>query len=415
MTSVPRTVEAVWRIESAHIVGTLARVTGDVGLAEDLAQEAVVDALAQWPVSGVPQKPAAWLTAVAKRKAIDGWRRRERLDERYRQLAQQLEADPSGMEGIASDAWEPIDDDVLRLVFTACHPVLGREAQIALTLRIIGGLTTEEIARMFLVPVATIQQRIVRAKKTLSAANVAFEVPDPNEWRERLASVLGVVYLIFTEGYAATSGERWIRAELANEGLRVGRVLAGLMPREPEVHALVALMELQASRFGARLQPDGTPILLADQDRSRWDRAQIGRGCAALARADALGRGRGSYALQAAIAECHATAAHFGDTDWEHIVVLYEALGRVAPSPIVELNRAAAVSMATGPASALLLVDRLAAGGALRGTHLLPSVRGELLARLGRTAEARSEFTTAASLTANIRERDVLLAKATAL
>lgn len=411
MVDARRTVEAVWRIESARIVATLAKMTGDVVPAEDLAQEAVVDALRQWPESGIPQNPGAWLTAVAKRKAIDTWRRRERLDERYRAIAQDLaaRAEPG------PDSSEPIDDDVLRLVFIACHPVIAREAQVALTLRMIGGLTTEEIARLFLVPVGTIQQRIVRAKKTLGAAKVPFEVPDPSEWRVRLGSVLGVVYLIFTEGYAATAGDQWMRTDLANEALRLGRVLAGLTPREPEVHALVALMELQASRFGARLRADGTPILLADQDRGRWDRAQIVRGQAALARADALGRGRGSYALQAAIAECHATAASVEATDWARIVLLYEALGRIAPNPVVEINRAVAVSMATGPASALRIVDGLAEDGALRGSALLPSVRGELLARLDRTEEARAEFTTAASLTANTRERGVLLAKAAAL
>ena len=411
MADTRRTVEAVWRIEGARIVATLARVTHDVVLAEDLAQEAVLDALRQWPESGIPQNPGAWLTAVAKRKAIDTWRRQERLDDRYQAIAHDLAASA----GTGPDAWEPIDDDVLRLVFIACHPVLAREAQVALTLRLIGGLSTEEIARLFLLPVATIQQRIVRAKKTLTAAKVPFEVPDPSEWRARLGSVLGVIYLVFTEGYAATSGEHWMRTDLANEALRLGRVLEGLTPREPEVHALVALMELQASRFGARVRQDGTPILLADQDRGRWDRAQIGRGRAALARADALGRGRGSYALQAAIAECHATAASVDDTDWARIVLLYEALGRIAPNPVVELNRAVAVSMATGPASALLIVDTLADAGALRGSALLPSVRGELLARLGRAEEARAAFVTAAALTGNERERDVLLAKAAAL
>jgi RNA polymerase sigma factor (sigma-70 family) len=411
MADTRRTVEAVWRIESARIVATLARMTDDMVLAEDLAQEAVLDALRQWPESGIPQNPGAWLTAVAKRKAIDTWRRRERLDARYQALAHDMAASAAA----DPDAWEPIDDDVLRLVFIACHPVIAREAQVALTLRLIGGLTTEEIARLFLLPVGTIQQRIVRAKRTLTAARVPFEVPDPSEWRARLGSVQGVIYLIFTEGYAATAGEHWMRTDLANEALRLGRVLEGLTPREPEVHALVALMELQAARFGARVRPDGTPILLADQDRGRWDRAQIGRGQAALARADALGRGRGSYALQAAIAECHATAAHIDDTDWAQIVLLYEALCRIAPNPVVDLNRAVAVSMATGPASALLIVDRLADAGALRGSSLLPSVRGELLARLGRADEARSEFATAAALTANARERDLLLAKAAAL
>ncbi|MET0714549.1 MAG: sigma-70 family RNA polymerase sigma factor, partial [Mycetocola sp.] len=301
-TDIRRTIDAVWRIEGARVVATLAKMTGDVGLAEDLAQEAFLDALKQWPESGVPQNAGAWLTAVAKRRAIDGWRRRERLDERYRAIAHDLDQ-------VSEDEWQPIDDDVLRLVFTACHPVLSREAQVALTLRVVAGLTTEEIARLLLVPVATVQQRIVRAKKTLSAAKVPFEAPDPAEWPARLSAVLGVVYLLFTEGYAATSGDRWIRTELAHEALRLGRVLAGLLPREPEAHGLVALMEFQASRFAARTARDGSPILLADQDRSRWDRAQIGRGLAALQKADAVGRGRGSYSLQAAIAQCHATAA----------------------------------------------------------------------------------------------------------
>jgi RNA polymerase sigma factor (sigma-70 family) len=405
---IARRVDAIWRIEGARVVATLARLTGDIGLAEDLAQEAVVDALAQWPHDGVPDNPGAWLTAVAKRKAIDGWRRRERLDERYRAIARDLDE-------AADSEWEPIPDDVLRLVFAACHPALSREAQVALTLRVVASLTSDEIARMFLVPVATIQQRIVRAKKTLAAAKVPFEVPDPAEWPGRLGAVLGVVYLIYTEGYSATSGERWMRHELAAEALRLGRVLAALLPREPEVHGLVALMEFQSSRFGARESSDGTPILLADQDRGRWDRAQIRRGGVALARADALGRGRGNYALQAAIARCHAVAPSVEATDWEEIVVLYEALGRIAPSPVVELNRAVAVSMATGPANALRIVDALAATGALRGSHLLPSVRGELLARLGRVDEARDELEAAARLTANDRERDVLLKKAAAL
>jgi len=408
MIDARRTVDAVWRIESARIVSTLAKMTGDFGLAEDLAQEAVVDALAQWPVSGVPQNAGAWLTAVAKRKAIDGWRRRQRLDERYRAMAHDLDEAGGG-------EWQLIDDSVLRLVFITCHPVLSREAQVALTLRVVGGLTTEEIARMLLVPVPTVQQRIVRAKKTLAAAQVPFEAPDPNEWSSRLGAVLGVVYLTFTEGYAATSGDRWIRPELANEALRLGRLLAELVPREPEAHGLVALMEFQASRFAARVAHDGTAILLTDQDRSRWDHAQIRRGRAALLRADGVGRGRASYGLQAAIAECHAAAPSIDDTDWDRIVLLYEALGRLAPSPVVELNRAVAVSMATGPANALRIVDQLAFDGALRGSHLLPSVRGELLARLGRTEEARSELLTAARLATNERESAVLRAKAAAL
>ena len=407
--AVRRRVDALWRIEGAHIVAALARATRDVGFAEDLAQEALAEALVQWPESGTPNNPAAWLTAVAKRKAIDAWRRSERLEERYRAIARDLEDD----DGVA---WVPLEDDVLRLVFTACHPVLSREAQMALTLRVVGGLTTEEIARLFLVPVATVQQRIVRAKKTLAAARVPFEVPEPNEWGARLGAVLGVVYLMFTEGYAATTGDAWIRPDLAHEALRIGRILAGLVPREPEAHGLVALMEFQASRFPARTTPDGSPVLLADQDRTRWDRAQIGRGRAALRRCDGLGRGRGNYALQAAIAECHSVAPSVDDTDWQRIVLLlYEALGRIAPSPVVELNRAVAVSMATGPAAALAIVDGLASGGALRGTHLLPSVRGELLVRLGRTGEARSEFMTAAWLARNQRTRELLEERAAGL
>ncbi|NQX28698.1 RNA polymerase sigma factor [Microbacteriaceae bacterium VKM Ac-2854] len=403
-----RVVDALWRIEGARIVATLTAMTRDLGQAEDLAQEAVADALRKWQHDGVPENPGAWLTAVAKRKAIDGWRRRERLDERYQALAHELGES-------AEDEWQPIPDELLRLVFTACHPVLSREAQVALTLRVVGGLSTEEIARILLLPIATVQQRIVRAKKTLAAAKVPFETPEPAQWRERLSAVLAVVYLIFTEGYAATSGERWIRSEVADEALRLGRVLAGLLPGEPEVHGLLALMEFQASRFAARVAADGSPILLADQDRSRWDRAQIWRAGAALERSDALGRGRGNYALQAAIAQCHAVAASIAATDWDRIVLLYEALGRLAPNPVVELNRAVAVSMATGPANALRIVDALGADGALRGSFLLPSVRGELLAQLGRTEEARSELVTAAGLTANEREREVLLAKARAL
>ncbi|WP_269745559.1 RNA polymerase sigma factor [Thermobifida cellulosilytica] len=398
----------MWRIEGARVIATLARMTGDVGFAEELAQEAVVEALQSWPQQGVPRNAGSWLTTVAKRRAIDAWRRRERLDERYRLLAR-------GLAESGEDEWQPIDDDVLRLVFTACHPVLSRPAQIALTLRVVGGLTTAEIARMLLVPVATVQARITRAKKTLAAARVRFEAPDPNEWGERLGAVLSVVYLVFTEGYAATSGDRWIRPDLANEALRLGRVLAGLLPREPEVHGLLALMEFQASRFAARVRPDGTPVLLADQDRTRWDRAQIARGRAALRRAGSTGRGLGPYGLQAAIAECHAVAPSVAETDWRRIVLLYEALGRIAPSPVVELNRAVAVSMAVGPAEALRIVDRLAGEQALRGSHLLPSVRGELLARLGRVEEARAELLAAAELAANRRERSVLLEKAAGL
>jgi RNA polymerase sigma factor (sigma-70 family) len=403
-----RAVDGVWRIESARIVATLVKATGDVGLAEDLAQEALLEALERWPESGIPRNPGAWLTMVAKRRAIDAWRRRSALDDRYRALAHDLEE-------AADDVWEPIDDDVLRLVFIACHPVLSREAQLALTLRVVSGLSTTEIARMLLVPVPTVQARITRAKKTLAAARAPFETPDPSEWTARLAGVMGVVYLMFTEGYAATAGDTWIRPDLAHEALRLGRILVALVPSEPEVHGLVALMEFQASRFAARVAADGSPVLLAHQDRTRWDRAQIVRGTQALARADAVGRGRGPYALQAAIAQCHALAPSVTDTDWEAIVVLYEALGRAAPSPVVELNRAVALSMAEGPATALRVVDALTQQGALRGSHLLPSVRGELLSRLGRTDEARSELLTAAQLATNDRESAVLRAKAAAL
>lgn len=404
VTDVTRTVDAIWRIESRRIVGALARMTGDLGLAEDLAQEAVADALVQWPESGVPDNPGAWLTAVAKRKAIDGWRRRERLDERYRAIAHDLEE-------AVDDSPELIHDDALRLIFTACHPVLGPEAQVALTLRVVGGLSTEELARLFLVPVPTMQQRIVRAKKTLTAARVPFEAPAPTQWAARLSTVLGVIYLVFSEGYSATSGDRLIRTDLAREALRLGRALAGLLPREPEVHGLVALMELQSSRFRARVADDGSAILLDDQDRSRWDAAHIRRGREALARADALGQGRASYSLQAAIAEAHAVAPSVDETDWERIVVLYEALGRLNPNPVVELNRAIAVSKAVDPEAGLQIVDTIARDDALRGSYLLPSVRGELLAQLGRIEEARSEFTTAVRLVTNEQQRAVLVAK----
>lgn len=410
--SAERAVAAVWRIESARIVATLTRMVGDFGLAEDLAQEALVDALRQWPAEGVPRNPAAWLTAVAKRRAIDGWRRRERLDERMALLADDLER----AQGQSADAtpWDPdvIDDDVLRLIFISCHPVLSREAQVALTLRVVGGLSSEEIARAFLVPTATVQQRIVRAKKTLAAANVPFEVPPREEYPDRLGGVLGVLYLVFNEGHAASSGPEWMRPELGDEAIRLARVLAALAPRERDVHSLLGLMELTAARFAARVDAHGDPVLLADQDRRRWDRGRISRGRAALARADALGRGRGSYGLQAAIAECHAVAASVEETDWDRIVLLYEALGRIAPSPVVELNRAAAVAMATGPASALRIVEQLAASGALANYHLLPATRAELLLRLGRNEEARSQFIAAAKLAGNERERALLEAKA---
>ncbi|WP_051142734.1 RNA polymerase sigma factor [Gryllotalpicola ginsengisoli] len=409
--SARRAVEAVWRIESARIVATLLRYTGDFALAEDLAQEALAEALTSWSDSGVPGNPGAWLVAVGKRRAIDGWRRAGRQEARYAELAHEL---PGSADG---PAWDPdeIDDDVLRLIFIACHPVLSREASIALTLRVVGGLGTDQIARAFLVPTATVQQRIVRAKKTLAAARVPFEVPPREEFPARLSAVLSVLYLIFNEGYAATSGPDWMRTDLSREALRLARVLAGLVPREPEAHALVALMALLAARFPSRVDAAGDPVLLADQDRSRWDRGLIRLGRAALARADALGRGRGAYGLQAAIAECHDVAASVADTDWAQIVLLYEALGRIAPSPVVELNRAVAVSMVEGPATALRIVDGLAAGGRLAGYAPLPGVRGELLARLGRAGEAREAFAEAARLTGNDRERAALERKLRAL
>ena len=408
-----RAVAAVWRIESAKIVATLTRLVGDFGLAEDLAQEALVDALQQWPREGVPRNGAAWLTTVAKRKAVDGWRRRERLDDRIAVIAHDLEREQA--EAADAPPWDPdaVDDDVLRLIFISCHPVLSREAQVALTLRVVGGLSSEEIARAFLVPTATVQQRIVRAKKTLAAAGVPFEVPPREEHAARLGAILGVLYLVFNEGHSASSGADWMRPELSAEAIRLTRVLAALMPAEREVHSLLALMELTAARFPARVDRNGDPVLLADQDRRRWDRGRIARGRAALATADSRGTGRGAYGLQAAIAECHAVAPSVEETDWERIVLLYEALGRIAPSPVVELNRAAAVAMATGPASALRIIDELAASGALRGYHLLPATRAELLLRLGRVDEARSEFATAASLAGNDRERALLEAKAT--
>jgi RNA polymerase sigma factor (sigma-70 family) len=410
------TVDAVWRMEAARIVATLTRTVGDVGLAEDLAQEALVDALTQWPDTGVPRNAGAWLTTVAKRKAIDYWRRQENLDTKYAALARDLET------RLDEPAWDPdrIDDDVLRLIFISAHPVLPREGRIALTLRVVGGLTTEEIARAFLTSKATIAQRIGRAKKALAAAGVPFEVPPRDEYPPRLSAVLSVLYLIYNEGYSASFGQRWIRDELCTEALRLGRVLAALVPDEPEVHGLVALMEFQSSRFAARTDPEGRPILLEDQNRSTWDRAQIRRGVAALQRSDAArqrrGVGWGPYALQAALAECHATAPTVADTDWNRIVSLYDGLLQVAPSPVVELNRAVAVAMAdpvSGPPAALTIVDRLAEGSALDGSYLLPSVRGELLARLGRDQAAAAEFDRAAALTDNVREREVLVNKAT--
>lgn len=398
------TVAAVWRMEAAKIVATLTRAVGDVGLAEDLAADALVDALEQWPTTGVPRNAGAWLTTVAKRKAIDLWRRQRNLDSKYAAMAHELE-------NHIEESWDPdrIDDDVLRLIFISAHPVLPPEGRIALTLRVVGGLTTEEIARAFLTSTPTVAARITRAKKALSAADVPFEVPDRSEYAQRLSAVLSVIYLIYNEGYSASFGQRWIRDELCAEALRLGRVLAALVPDEPEAHGLVALMELQSSRFAARTDSDGRPILLEDQNRTKWDRAQIQRGVAALeCAANTLrrkGTGWGPYALQAAIAECHATAPTAADTDWRRIVALYDGLARVAPSPVVELNRAVAVAMAEGPEAGLEIVDSLTG---LDGSYLLPSVRGELLARLGRSAEAAAELDRAAAMTDNDRERDVL-------
>jgi RNA polymerase sigma factor (sigma-70 family) len=411
---VQRTIDAVWRIESPKLIARLARMVRDVGLAEDLAQDALVAALERWPRSGVPDNPGAWLMATAKHRAIDVLRRQERFERKQEELALEVERTAGPAPDDPAAAIEDVEDDLLRLVFTCCHPVLATEARVALTLRVLGGLTTAEIARAFLVSEGTVAQRIVRAKRTLSAARVPFEVPGRDELDERLASVLEVIYLIFNEGYAATAGEEWMRPPLCEDALRLGRVLAELMPGEPEVHGLVALMEIQASRAPARTGRDGEPILLLDQDRRRWDRLLIGRGLLALARAEALGRGLGPYGLQAAIAACHARAPTAQDTDWALIVALYDALAQVAPSPVVALNRAVAVGMAFGPAAGLDAVDQLLAERSLAGYHLLPSVRGDLLLRLGRTDEARAELERAAALTRNERERQLLLDRAAA-
>ena len=413
-TTTHRVVEAVWRIESAKLVAALARVTGDVGLAEELAQDALVAALERWPETGVPDRPAAWLMATAKHRAVDLFRRAERLERKTAELGRDLvRADqPDGAAAWVEALDDVVGDDLLRLVFTACHPVLSREARVALTLRLLGGLTTAEIARAFLVPESTVAQRVVRAKRTLAAAHVPFELPTAADLPVRLASVLEVVYLVFNEGYAATAGRDWTRPELCDEALRLGRVLAGLTPAEPEVHGLVALMELQASRMRARTGPDGEPVLLLDQDRSRWDHVLVGRGLAALRRAEQAGAGLGPYGLQAAIAACHARARTAEETDWVRIAALYEALAELSPSPVVELNRAVAVSRAYGPAAGLEIVDALVGVPALRGYHLLPAARGDLLLQLGRTAEARAEFDRAAGLTRNERERTLLLDRA---
>jgi RNA polymerase sigma factor (sigma-70 family) len=410
-----RAIEAVWRIEAPRLIAGLARFVRDVGLAEELAQDALVAALERWPETGVPDNPGAWLMATAKHRAIDGFRRNKRLERKHEELGRDIEAGQESAEADRDAALDdPVGDDLLRLVFISCHPVLSTEARVALTLRLLGGLTTDEIARAFLVPEATVAQRIVRAKRTLAEARVPFEVPRGAELAARLASVLEVVYLIFNEGYAATAGDDWMRPGLCEDALRLGRILAELAPREPEVHGLAALMEIQASRARARTGPSGAPILLLDQDRARWDLLLICRGLAALERAEALGGALGPYALQGAIAACHARARTPAETDWARIAGLYDALAQRAPSPVVELNRAVAVSMAFGPAAGLALADALSAEPALEAYHLLPSVRGDLLAKLGRMAEARAEFERAASLTRNTRERDLLLGRAAA-
>ena len=414
-TDTHRTIDAVWRIESPRLIAGLARMVRDVGLAEELAQDALVAALERWPTSGVPDNPGAWLMATAKHRAIDRLRRRKLIQRKHEELGHELELQQELREEDLEDRVDDnIGDDLLRLMFTACHPLLSAEARIALTLRLLGGLTTDEIARAFLVAEPTIAQRIVRAKRSLAEAHVPFEVPRGAEFDARLGSVLQVIYLVFNEGYSATAGDDWMRPGLCEDALRLGRVLAELVPRHAEVHGLVALMEIQASRSHARVGPSGEPILLLDQDRARWDRLLIGRGLAALERAGRLGGARGPYALQAAIAACHVRALTPGDTDWERIAALYEALGQLAPSPVVELNRAVAVSMSSGPAAGLELVDALAASPALANYHLLPSVRGDLLAKLDRRGEARVEFERAAALTRNLRERELLLERAAA-
>ncbi|WP_422936691.1 RNA polymerase sigma factor [Sinomonas sp. P47F7] len=425
---VRRAVEAVWRIESARIVGALARYTGNFELAEDVAQEALAEALVAWARDGEPANPVGWLLATARRRAIDAFRRRSALDARYALMAGQLAEGEAtsgalGARGGIGDGrgnelpWDPdrVDDDVLALMFVACHPVLSREARVALTLRVVAGLSSEEIARAFLVPVPTVQARITRAKKTIAAAKVPFELPPAEERRERLGGVLSVLYVIFTEGSTATAGESLLRTDLTHEALRLSRMLAAMLPDETEVHGLLALFELTSARFPARTGPSGEAVLLEDQDRRLWDHSAIRRGLAALDRASGAGRGLGPYGLQAAIAACHAQASSIAETDWERIVLLYEALGRVAPSPIVELNRAVAIAMAGRPGQALAVVDDLVATDRLSGSHLLPSVRGELLTRLGRTAEARAELELAARLCRNEREREVLVRKASAL
>ena len=410
-----RTIDAVWRIESAKLIAGLTRIVRDVGLAEDLAQDALLAALEQWPKSGVPDNPGAWLMAIGKRRAIDVMRRGPMMDRKHAEIGHELESKQESPEPELAEALDDhVGDDLLRLVFISCHPVLSTEARVALTLRLLGGLTTDEIARAFLVPESTIAQRIVRAKRTLSDKKVPFEVPRGGELAARVSSVLEVLYLIFNEGYSATSGEDWVRPNLCQDALRLGRIVAELAPNEPEVHGLVALMEIQASRLRARVGPSGEPIVLLDQNRAKWDRVLIQRGLAALQRAESLGGSRGPFALQAAIAACHARARTADETDWVRIASLYQALAQVTPSPIVELNRAVAISMAYGPAEGLKLVDTLISEPSLAHYHLLPSVRGDFLRKLGRFDEARVELERAASLTRNARERELLLDRARA-
>ena len=411
-TDTHRAIDAVWRIESPRLIGALTRMVRDVGVAEDLAQDALVTALEKWPEAGIPENPGAWLMAAAKHRAIDYFRRNQLLDRKHEELGRELSEQENAVPDFDSTLDDPVGDDLLRLVFIACHPVLSTEARVALTLRLLGGLTTEEIARAFLASEPTIAQRIVRAKRTLTDAHVPFEVPRGSEFTARLSSVLQVIYLIFNEGYAATAGDDWMRPALCEDALRLGRILAELVPKEAEVHGLVALMEIQASRSKARVNALGEPILLFDQDRAQWDQLLIRRGLAALERAEKLGSVSGWYLLQAEIAACHARARAPEETDWRRIVALYEALAQLAPSPIVELNRAVAVGMASGPQAGLELVDSLKSDPVLKDYHLLPSVRGDLLKRLGRLGEARAEFQRAAALTRNARERNLLLQRA---
>lgn len=412
LPDIHRTIDAVWRIESARLIGALTRLVRDVGLAEDLAQNALLAALEQWPQSGIPDKPGAWLMATAKHQAIDQIRRNVRLERKTEEIGRDLELQQSQGEPESFEVDEDMGDDILRLIFISCHPILSKEARLALTLRLLGGLTTDEIARAFLVPEPTIAQRIVRAKRTLSEAKIPFEVPTGSELEARLSSVLEVIYLIFNEGYSATSGDDWVRPALCEDALRLGRVLAELMQNEPEVHGLVALMEIQASRLRARIGSSGEPIPLLEQNRGRWDQLLIQRGFAALIRAEKVGGALGPYRLQAAIAACHAQARNPEDTDWGKISALYDALAQVAPSPIVELNRAVAVGMAFGPEAGLEIVDALKDESSLKAYHLLPSVRGDLLMKIGRYLEACEEFKRAASLTRNVRERELLLERA---